>query len=108
MAKVELVHSRRTYQVSAIHLLTKCDLFKNNPDLTLNAYEVQSEVSRDDFQDCLSALQGKAIDINDKNYAGLLQLFVLPETDSNSKTSMRRREPRMRPILSSAIRSTRH
>jgi hypothetical protein len=74
MAKVELVHSQETYQVSALHLITKCDLFKNNPDITLTPYQVQSEVSRDDFQDFLSALEGKAVDINDKNYRGLLQL----------------------------------
>jgi hypothetical protein len=74
MAQVELVHSQSTYPVSVVHLIAKCDLFKNNPCLTIPAYHVQSEVSREDFQDFLSALEGKSININDQNFPGLLQL----------------------------------
>jgi hypothetical protein len=74
MAKVELIHSQRTYQVSVVHLITKCDLFKNNPGLTIAPYHVQSEVSQEDFQEFLSALEGKSIHINDKNFSGLSQL----------------------------------
>jgi hypothetical protein len=74
MAQVELIHSQGTYQVSCIHLITKCDLFKNNPGLTLTPYQVQSEVSLEDFQDFISAFEAKSIKINDTNLPRLLQL----------------------------------
>jgi hypothetical protein len=74
MAQVELRHPQGTYQVSCVHLITKCDLFKNNPGLTLSPYQVQSEVSLADFQDFISALEAKSIRINDTNLPGLRQL----------------------------------
>jgi hypothetical protein len=74
MAKVELVHSQGTSQVSVVHLITICDLFKNNPSFTLTPYQIQSEASLEDFQDFISALEGKSININDKNFPGLSQL----------------------------------
>jgi hypothetical protein len=75
MAQVELVHPQGTHQVSIVHLNTKCDLFKNDPTLAMTPYQVQSEVSLDDFQDFISILKDKPININDKNSTGLLQLF---------------------------------
>jgi hypothetical protein len=48
MARLELIHSQGTYQVSCVRLITKCDLFKNNPGLILRLYHVQSEVSLED------------------------------------------------------------
>jgi hypothetical protein len=61
------MHSQRTHQGSIIHLKTKCDLFKNNPALAMTPYRVQSEVSLDDFQDFISILEDKPINVNDKN-----------------------------------------
>jgi hypothetical protein len=74
MAQVELIHSQGTYRVSCLHLITECDLFKNNPGLTIRPYQVQSEVSLDDFQDFFSALEAKLFTMNDTNLPGLLQL----------------------------------
>jgi hypothetical protein len=74
MAQVELRHPQGTYQVSCVHLIPKCDLFKNNPGLTIRPYQVQSEVSLEDFQDFLSALEAKSFRMNDTNLPGLLQL----------------------------------
>jgi hypothetical protein len=74
MALVELVHPQDNHYVTVVHLISKCDLFKNNPGLTITPYQVQSEVSLEDFQDFVSALEGKAININDRNFSGLSQL----------------------------------
>jgi hypothetical protein len=75
MAQVELVYSQGTYQVSAIQLITKCDLIKHNPLLTIRPYQGQSQVSLEDFQGFLSALEDKSININDTNVPGLSQLL---------------------------------
>jgi hypothetical protein len=74
MAQVELIHSQGAYQVSCVHLITKCDLFKHNPKLTLTPYQVQSEASLDDFQAFLSPFEAKSFKMNDTNLPGLLQL----------------------------------
>jgi hypothetical protein len=55
--------------------MTKCDLFKNNPGLTIAPYQVQSEVSLEELQAFISVLEDKAINMNDGNYPGLLQLL---------------------------------
>jgi hypothetical protein len=74
MSLVELVHPQGSYQVSVVPLITKCDLFKTNPGLTVSPYGVQSEVSLEDFRDFVSALEDKPININDRNFPGLSQL----------------------------------
>jgi hypothetical protein len=74
MALVELVHPRGSRQVSVVPLIMKCDLFKNNPGLTISLYRVQSGVSLEDFQDFVSALEDKPININDRSFPGLSQL----------------------------------
>jgi uncharacterized coiled-coil protein SlyX len=76
MGQVELVHSQVPHQVSVVHLITKCDLFKNNPGLIMSPYQVQSEVSVEDFEDFVSVLEDKAVKINDKNLPGLSELAV--------------------------------
>jgi uncharacterized coiled-coil protein SlyX len=53
---------------------TKCNLFKNNPDLVFAPYRIQSGVSLEDFRDFVSALEDKLIKINDRNFPGLSQL----------------------------------
>jgi hypothetical protein len=40
MELVELVHPQRSHRVSAIPFIKKCDLFKNNPGLTISPYRV--------------------------------------------------------------------
>jgi hypothetical protein len=74
LSLVELVHSQGGHQVSVVLLITKCDLFKNNPGLTISTSQVQSEVSLEDFQDFVSALEDKPININNRNFPGLSQL----------------------------------
>jgi hypothetical protein len=74
MAQVELVHSQGIHQISVVHLITKCNLFKNNPGLTMTPYRVQCEVSLEELQDFISALEDKSININDRNFPGLSQL----------------------------------
>jgi hypothetical protein len=60
---VELVHPQVSHQVSVVPLITKYDLFKNNPALIIAPYRIQSEVSLNDFQDFVSALKDQPIDI---------------------------------------------
>jgi hypothetical protein len=74
MALVELVHPQGSHQVSVVPLINKCDVFKDNPALTIAPYRVQSGVSMDDFQDFVSALEDNSIDIKDRNFPGLSQL----------------------------------
>jgi hypothetical protein len=74
MALVELVHPQGSHQVSVVPLINTCDLFKNNPRLAIAPYRVQSGVSLDDFQDFVTALEDKSINIKDRNFPGLSQL----------------------------------
>jgi hypothetical protein len=74
MALVELVHPQGSYQVSVVLLITKCDLFKNNPALIMTPYRVQSGVPLEDFQDFVTALEDKPMEIKDRNFLGLSQL----------------------------------
>jgi hypothetical protein len=68
MSLVELMNPQGGHQVSVVPLVTKCDLFKNNPALFGAPYRVQSGVSLDDFQDFVSALEDKPINIKDRNF----------------------------------------
>jgi hypothetical protein len=74
MALVELVHPQGNPPVSVGPLIMKCDLFKNNPALTITPYRIQSGVSLEDFQDFVTALEDKPMDIKDRNFLGLSQL----------------------------------
>jgi hypothetical protein len=72
MALVELVHPQGSHQVSIVLLIMKCDLFKNNLGLIVTPYRIQSGVSLDDFQEFLSVLEDKPINIKNRNFPGLL------------------------------------
>jgi hypothetical protein len=74
MALVELVHPQGSHQISVVPLINKCDLFKNNPGLTISPYRVESGISLDDFRDFVSALDDKPINIKNRNFPGLSQL----------------------------------
>jgi hypothetical protein len=74
MALVELVHPQGRQKVSIVPLVAKCDRFKNNPALITTPYRVQSGVSLKDFQDFVTALEDKPINIKDRNFLGLSQL----------------------------------
>jgi hypothetical protein len=67
MALIELVHSHGSHQVSVVPFITKCDLFKNNLGVAIAPYQVKPQVSLDDIQDFVSALEDKLIDNKDRN-----------------------------------------
>jgi hypothetical protein len=54
--------------MGVLPLITKCDLFKNNPGLVIVPSRLQSAESLKDFQDFVSKLEDKAINITDKNF----------------------------------------
>jgi hypothetical protein len=94
MSLVELVHPQGSHQISVVSLINKCDLFKNNPGLTIAPYRVQSRVSLEDFKDFVSTLEDKSININDRNFPGLSQLFEEFGFQALSKKlSVHRRSP---------------
>jgi hypothetical protein len=96
MALAQLVHQQGSHEISVAHLITKCDLFKNNPVRVSSPYPVQSRVSFDDFRDFVTALEDKPIDINDSNFSGLSQLsHELGFQDLLIKLSTYRRSPRL-------------
>jgi hypothetical protein len=68
------VHPQGSHQVSVGSLINKCDLFKNNPGLVTAPSRVESGVSLEDVQNFVSVLEDKSININDRNFLGLLQL----------------------------------
>jgi hypothetical protein len=74
MALVTLVHPREVRQISAVPLLLKCDLFKDNPGLVGSPYTVTTSVPLNVFQDFVCALEDKPIDITPKNFFGLSEL----------------------------------
>jgi hypothetical protein len=58
-----------------VFLITKCDLFKNNHNLTLIPYLVPSQICLGDFTDFASALEDKMINIKDRNFLRVSELF---------------------------------
>jgi hypothetical protein len=71
---VVLVHPNEASQVSYPILTQKCDLFTNNPTLTVSPYTPKSQVSLAEFREFVSALDGKTVTINRNNFKGLSQL----------------------------------
>jgi uncharacterized coiled-coil protein SlyX len=74
MALVELVHPQGSHQISVVPLINTCELFRNNPGLIITPYRINSGVSLEDFQDFVTALEDKLIDIKDRNIPGLSHL----------------------------------
>jgi hypothetical protein len=75
MSKVlALVHPDATLQVPAKLLITKCDLFVDNPRLALFPYRLKSQVSVNDFRKFVSALKGTTVKVTKNNFKGLSQL----------------------------------
>jgi hypothetical protein len=72
MAKtVTLVHPNETVQVPGKLLVSKCDLFAEDPGLAAVPYHVQSRVSVSDFREFVSALQGTTVKVTNNNFKGL-------------------------------------
>jgi hypothetical protein len=75
MDLLELLHQQDNCQVSVVPLIIKCDRFKNHPKFTIIPYRFQFGVSLEDFQDFVSVLDDKPIDIKNSNFPRLSQLF---------------------------------
>jgi hypothetical protein len=75
MAKVvTLVHPYAKLQVPAPLLISKCDLFGDDPGLADFPYHLKSRVSASDLRAFVSALEGTAVKVTHDNFRGLSQL----------------------------------
>jgi hypothetical protein len=76
MSFVSLVHPAEQKTVQAVQLTTKCDLFRNNPELLTRPFSVKSSnpVSVSVFREFVSALEDCEIEITTANVAGLSEL----------------------------------
>jgi hypothetical protein len=71
MSVVTLVHPDETFTVTAQHLILQCGLFNDDPSLLTAPYTIRSSVPLPLFQDFVAALEGKPLEINRENVAGL-------------------------------------
>jgi hypothetical protein len=75
MAKaVTLVHPKATLELPARLLISKCDLFADDPGLATVPYHVKSRVSVSDFREFVSALEGAVVKVANDNFRGVSQL----------------------------------
>jgi hypothetical protein len=75
MAKVvTLVHSNATSQVPAHLLISKCDLFDDEPWLAALTYHLKSKVSVSELREFLLALESTTLKVTNNNFRGLSQL----------------------------------
>jgi hypothetical protein len=70
MFAVNLVHPSETFQVRVRPLVSQCDLFEDASLLTV-PYNVRSSVKLAIFQDFVSAIEGKVVQITNDNVSGL-------------------------------------
>jgi hypothetical protein len=76
MAYVTLVIAQESRQVSGLQLIRKCKLFQQNLSLVLAPYNVHSSVSLNIFNDFVSALEDREVQITKANSAGLILLVT--------------------------------
>jgi hypothetical protein len=75
MAKVAtLVHPDARLQVPARLLISKCDLFADDPGRAAAPYTLKSQISVGDLRDFVSALEGTTVKVTNNNFKGLSQL----------------------------------
>jgi hypothetical protein len=75
MAKVvTLVHPDAELHVPALLIVSKCDLFADDPSLVAVPYHLNSRVSVSDFRAFVSALEGIIMRVTSNNFKGLLHL----------------------------------
>jgi hypothetical protein len=74
MARTFLVHPDERCAISSNLIVSKCDLFKRDPTLTLKPYSIKSRVAVSVFRDFISALKGELVPITNENLSGLLDL----------------------------------
>jgi hypothetical protein len=68
---LELVHRGETLKVPIRELMTKCNLFADDPSLVAAPYSVRAPVSIDDFRQFVSVLEDKAVEVTNANFGGL-------------------------------------
>jgi hypothetical protein len=71
---VPLVHSPATLQFPAKLLVSKCDLFGDDPELAAFPFHMTSRVSESDFPESVSVLEGMTVKVTTNNFKGLPQL----------------------------------
>jgi hypothetical protein len=74
MNVISLVHPDEQRQVPADQLTTKCELFKNHPDLLTKPFSLKSSIPVSVFREFVSDLQDCPIKITPANVAGLSDL----------------------------------
>jgi hypothetical protein len=55
-------------------LVSKCDLFSDDPGFAAVPYDLKSHVSVSDFRQFVSALEGTTVTVTNNNFKGLSQL----------------------------------
>jgi hypothetical protein len=75
MGFVDLVHPDVTHRIPLDLLVSKCRELTANQELTRSPYRVQSAVSAASFLVFVAALEGKAVNITERNCAELSQLY---------------------------------
>jgi hypothetical protein len=71
---VTLVHPLASLQVPTHLLVSKCDLFADDPRLASVPYHLKSQLSVSDFREFVSALDCTTVKVTNNNFKGLLQL----------------------------------
>jgi hypothetical protein len=74
MALVRLVQPQGTWRVLLMMPISKFDLFKNNPGLTIAFSHIHSAMSLDELWCFISRLEDQPIDPKDRNFPELSQL----------------------------------
>jgi uncharacterized coiled-coil protein SlyX len=74
MSTTKLILNGKSFKVQKHKLMATCDLFEQNTSLLDSPYHVRSVVSTSSFEQFLSALDSKAIDISNSNYRALCEL----------------------------------
>jgi hypothetical protein len=74
MSSLTLVHPDQTFTVPVRETINNCTLFQKNVLLTASPYRVQPAVPHSVFQEFVSELSGKSVQITTTNLKGLQQL----------------------------------
>jgi hypothetical protein len=74
MTSVTLLHPEETFTIPTLQVMTKCSLFQNDSTLLVSRYRVESPISLSIFREFISAFEGNAINITDRNFRELHQL----------------------------------
>jgi hypothetical protein len=71
MSSIILIHPEEKCEVVGLHVINKCNLFRNNLILTTVPYKIRSSVPLSIFLQFVLALNGNTLTITDSNLVGL-------------------------------------